>query len=187
MPANYFGGFICIDKKGKIYLKYGGNVVPTSDMCVFDGMLILLCGIDEASYANFPNLFYLKESRYQEKGAISGGTSPNTTLSSEWPSATISHPEGRILELKRFLLCYKTRSTHQKTANAFVIKYKIDQGSWATYFALTMQADDTTRIYNTDKRIKDRGKLWHFRFESDEDFEMIWWRPFFVAEPLTPH
>jgi len=187
VPAYYNGGFICIDKHGKIYLKYGGNVVPISDMTVFDKMLILLCGIDETPYANFPNVFYLKKSRYQEKGAISDGTASDEILSSEWPSAVITHPEGRILELERFMICYKTRSTHASTPDAFIIKYKVDQGDWTELFTKTMTVDGNTYLKSHDKKIKKRGKLWQFKFESDEDFELVWWKPFFVAEPLTPH
>jgi len=187
MPTWYNGGFICIDKHGKTYLKYGGNVVPISDMTVFDKMLVMACGIDETSKPNFPNLFYLKESRYQEKGAISGGSAGDETLSSEWPSAVITDKDGRILELERFLYCYKMRTTYQSTADAFVIKYKVNQGAWTTLITRTMEADGNTYIVSHDKKIKRRGKLWQFRFESDEDFELIWWKPFFVAEPLTPH
>lgn len=187
MPNYYNGGFVCIDKNGKTYLKYGAEVVPISDMTVFDGMLVLLCGIDESTGPTLANLFFLDESRYQEKGAISNGVSSNTTLSSEWPSAVITDPEGRILELERFTICYKTRSTHASTADAFIVKYKVDQDSWTTLFTGTMTVDDLTYIKSFDKKIKKRGKLWQFKFESDEDFELVWWKPFFVAEPLTPH
>lgn len=187
MASYYDGGFICIDKYGKIYLKYGAEVVPISSMTVFDKMLVFACGLDETSKPNFANLFYLDESRYQEKAAISGGVAPNEPFSSEWPSMIITDPDGRILELERFMYCYKSRSTHQQAANAFVIKYKVDQGTWTTLITRTMEADDNTYIRSHDKKIKKRGKLWQFRFESDEDFELIWWKPFFVAEPLTPH
>jgi|GEM_PF-7058265 len=186
-PVYYYnGGFICIDKHGKIYLKYGGNVVPISDMCVFDGMLILLCGLDEHEDPYFPNLFYLKKGSYMEKGIISDGSASDEILSSEWPSRAFIARNDRSLRLERFVFAYFARNTHQGGEDAFTIEYKIDNGSWTILTTETLLTDGETHMKSFDKPLKEDGKLWRFKIKSDEDFEVLWWYPYFTVLGLHP-
>lgn len=194
------GGQICLDKNGAIFIRYGPNILKISAMVVWDGMLVCGCGM--AATQNYPNLLYLDTSRYQEKGAISGGTAADNTITKEWTSGSYVYDERR--ELRRVEVIYENKKSYQHgSSSGFKFYYRVDNAVdtsltdqitseylplWTELTTvsktLSNTATDKSRIHKIRPgvNLKLDAHIWQFQITSDYDFKILGFQPYLLPK-----
>lgn len=180
-------GLIMIDKNNKIWLRYGGDILPYSAMCVFDNKLVFGVAKDSQLGNDFPNLLFLDETSMYEVGEIITGSAEYNTITSVWTSKQLLAKNDARLEIERFVIAEYGRSGYQAGSNKLTVKYKIDDSAWTQYFQETLHNDGNTHLIYKNKPIKaHKGHLIQFKLEEDQDFEIEWMYCYLNVQPLIP-
>ncbi len=175
----YKAFYIMLDKNKNIWVRRGENIFISSDLVEFDGKMVGLCGEDGAAK---PNLVYFDNDTITEQGAIVGGALTTKVINSYYDFYSFGADRDTLKQCTRTRLVYEDKIAYN--TGGFRILYRVDGGTWVTLDTITLTNDGKVKVSNEDRRLNTAGKVWDFKIDSDYDFKIIDFMPYFFEEPL---